>query len=128
MTETSPMSDPQLRLLLIVIGFTVTSGISDSFGFAHAANIWRSGSLVWGELAKSAGGFLIGMTMYWGAVRYLGEAGIVMAEIQTLLWFGITIVGVAILRGRFFHWPMVDQIVAVGVMAGLAWLLARPGA
>jgi hypothetical protein len=110
---------------LIVIAFTVTSGFFDSFGFAHAATIWRGGSVVWSELAKSAGGFLIGMAMYWGAVRYLGEAGIVMAEIQTLLWFGITIVGVAILRGRFFHWPAADQFVAMGVMAGLAWLLSR---
>jgi hypothetical protein len=50
-----------------------------------------------------------------------------MAEIQTLLWFGITIIGVAVLRGRFFSWPSGDQVVAVGVMAGLAWLLARPG-
>jgi hypothetical protein len=89
--------------------------------------MWRGGSLVWSELARSAGGFLVGMVMYWCAVRYLGEAGIVTAEIQTLLWFVITIVGVAVLRGRFFAWPASDQVVAFGVMAGLAWLLTRPG-
>jgi hypothetical protein len=105
----------------------MASAIFDSFGFAHAASMWRGGSLVWSELAKSAVGFLVGMFLYWGAVRYLGQAGIVMAEIQTLLWFGITIIGVAVLRGRFFSWPSGDQVVAVGVMAGLAWLLARPG-
>jgi hypothetical protein len=127
MTETSLLSDSQLRLAVVITGLTVASGLFDSFGFAHAASMWRGGNLVWTELAKSAVGFLVGMLMYWVAVRYLGQAGIVMAEIQTLLWFGVTIVGVAILRGRFFSWPTGDQLVAIGVMAGLAWLLARPG-
>jgi hypothetical protein len=127
MTESSLLSDSQLRLAVVITGLTVASGLFDSFGFAHAANIWRGGTLIWTELAKSAVGFVVGMLMYWVAVRYLGQAGIVMAEIQTLLWFGVTIVGVAILRGRFFAWPTGDQLVAIGVMAGLAWLLARPG-
>jgi hypothetical protein len=127
MTEPSLFWDSQLRLILLVIALTVASGVFDSFGFAHAANMWRAGSLMWTELAKSALGFVVGMLMYWGAVRYLGQAGIVTAELQTLLWFGITIVGVAVLRGRFFAWPASDQLVAFGVMAGLAWLLTRPG-
>jgi hypothetical protein len=108
-----------------VTGFTIASGLLDSLAFTHAAGMWKDGRLVWIEATKSAASFLLGMTMYWGAVRYLSEAGIVFAEIQALLWFSVTIVGVAVLGGRFFHWPPLEQLVAVGVLFGLGWLMAR---
>jgi len=43
---------------------------------------------------------------------------------QTTLWFGVTIVGVAVRRGKSQHWNVVDQGVAVAVLIG-GWLLLR---
>ncbi len=71
---------------------------------------------------------MLGMTMYFGAVRYLGEVGVVLAEIQTLIWFGVTIVGVAILHGRFFQWDPLEHVVAINVVLGLGWLISRTSA
>ncbi len=117
--------DGNLRLSALVTGFTVLSGIFDSLAFTYAANMWKDGRLVGSEAAKSATSFLVGMLMYWGAVRYLSEAGIATAEVQTTLWFVVTIVGVAVLGGRFFHWQPLEQCVAISLLFGLGWLISR---
>ncbi len=119
---------PGLRLSVLVVGFTVASGFFDALAFSYAAGMWRDGRLVASEAAKCASSFLLGITMYFGAVRYLGEAGVVLAEIQTLIWFGVTIIGVAILHGRFFQWNPLEHIVAVNVVLGLGWLISRTSA
>ena len=61
------------------------------------------------------------------ALRTLGAWGVVATEAQTLVWFAATIIGVAILSGQFLRWQLLDQTVALGVLAGIAWLLARTG-
>ena len=123
------MLDHQLRLSLLIAGFTLASGAFDSLGLTHAAQMWQGEKLVWIEAAKSAGNFVLGMIMYWCAVRYLNQAGVTMAELQALLWFAVTIIGVAVLGGRFPHWQLIDQIVAIVALASLGWLLSRaPGA
>jgi hypothetical protein len=122
------MLDGQVRLSLLIVAFTVASGVFDALGLTQAAGVWQGGRLNAAMAAKSAGSFMIGIAMYWGAVRFLNEAGIVTAELQTLLWLGVTIVGVAVLGGRFFQWPLLDQVLAVNVLASLAWLVSRAGA
>jgi len=117
----------QISLLLLILGITVLSGLGDSQGFLHAARIWRDDQLVWNELAKSALGFTFGIVLYWIAIRFLQQFGIFSAETQTILWFGITLLGVAIFSGKFFRWSRTDQIVAVAVLAGIGWLLLRTG-
>ena len=110
---------------LLITAFTVTSALFDALAFSHSARMWQGGRLIWSEAAKSGSCFMIGMSMYWGAVRYLSEAGIDVPELQTLLWFSITIAGVAVLSGRVLDWQRLDQIVAAAVFLGLGWLLAR---
>lgn len=117
--------DLNLRLPVLVTGFIVASGLFDSLAFTHAAKVWKDGRLVWAEAAITGSSFLIGITLYLVAVRYLAEAGVIQAEIQTLLWFAITILGVAVLGGRFFHWQPLEQLVAVNVLIGLGWLISR---
>jgi hypothetical protein len=117
----------QSSLLFLILGITVLSGIGDAQGFLHAAKIWRESQLIWDELAKSAVGFTIGIVLYWIAIRFLQQFGIFSAETQTILWFGITLIGVAIFSGKFFRWATIDQIVAALVLAGIGWLLLRTG-
>lgn len=49
------------------------------------------------------------------------------AEMQTGVWFAMTIIGVVIFSGKFFSWPRLEQTVAVLVLLGLGWLLVRTG-
>ncbi len=122
------MLEAPLRLALLIAGFTIASGVFDALAFTYSARMWHGDRLVWSETAKAAGSFAIGVTMYWGAVRYLSEAGVVTAEIQTLVWFGVTILGVAVLGGRFFHWQLLEQLAAVNVFVSLGWLVSRSAA
>ena len=116
---------PGFKLAALIVAFTVASGIFDSLAFSYAAGIWREGRLIASEAWKAAGSFAVGIALYILALRYLSEAGVVFAEIQVLLWFGVTIVGVAILQGRFFHWQVLEQVVAINVLLGLGWLISR---
>jgi hypothetical protein len=113
--------------ILLIIFFTLLSGFGDAQGFLHSSRIWQDGRPVWSEVAKSMSGFLFGITMFWLALRWLGQLGVASAEVQTLLWFGVTIVGVALLSGQFARWERLDQVVAVAVLAGIGWLLFRTG-
>jgi hypothetical protein len=79
------------------------------------------------ELGKSALGFGVGVSSYWFAARYLTEFGVLSPEIQTVVWFGVTIAGVAFASGRFLQWQTIDQVIAAVVLLGIAWLLFRAG-
>ncbi len=116
---------PQTKLLCIIIVLTVISGLLDAQGFINASKAWEAGKLVWSELAKAALCFSVGISFYLVAVKFLKEFGVISPEIQALFWFGMTIAGVAILNGKFFHWPRADQAAALVVCLGLGWLLFR---
>jgi hypothetical protein len=113
------------KLLLLIVSLTLASGIGDALGFIHAAKMWQDGKLLLSEFGKSALGFSSGISTYWLAVKYLKEFGVLSPETQTLTWFGITLIGVALLNGRFLRWQPIDQLVAIIVILGIGWLLFR---
>lgn len=104
---------------------TLLSGLGDAQGFIHASRVWQDGRFVWNEALLSAAGFQFGVVMYWLALHGLTSQGVVHVEIQTLFWFGATIVGIALISGRFLHWTPIDQATGVVVLAGIGWLLYR---
>jgi hypothetical protein len=61
------------------------------------------------------------------SLKYMARLGVTSAEIQTTVWFAMTIIGVVIFSGRFFSWPRLEQGVATLVLLGLGWLLVRTG-
>ena len=111
--------------IVVIAVLTALSGLGDAQGFIHAGKVWQDGRFIWAEALKCAAAFQFGTIMYWLALRSLSSHGIVAVEIQTLFWFGITIVGVAIFSGHYLRWPMADQAAAIGVLAGIGWLLFR---
>lgn len=111
--------------LLLILVLTLISGWGDSRGFVFASKIWNEGKLVYYELIKSGLGFFLGISTYWLAIKYLQKFGIVSAEMQTLGWFGVTIVGVALSSGDFFKWRSLEQIIAISVLFGIGWLLVK---
>jgi hypothetical protein len=113
--------------LLVVAVLSLVSGFGDALGFVHAARIWQGGRLAMGEVGRSGAGFAVGIGAYWMCVKYLGQCGVVAAEAQTLVWFGATMLGVALVSGQLLHWQPADQAVAVLVVIGIGWLMFRTG-
>ena len=112
---------------VFVLVLIVLSGFADSLGFVYAAKIWQGGAVSWPYVGRAALGFFAGITLYVFALKYMARMGITSAEIQTAVWFAMTIIGVVIFSGRFFSWPRLEQSVAVLVLVGLGWLLVRTG-
>ena len=127
MTENAlqPLQSLNVQSVLLIVVFTLLSGIGDAAGFVCASRIWSEGRFTWVEALKCLAGFQFGMLMYWLALWKLSEHGIVSAEIQTLGWFVVTIIGVALLSGRIFSWAPLDQAVAGAVLMGVFWLMYR---
>jgi hypothetical protein len=113
--------------VVLTVVLTLISGFADAYGFIHASSMWEDGRLVAGEFARSAAGFAVGISSYWLVVRYLNQLGVTSAAVQTIGWFGTTIVGVAIAEGEFGEWSRTSQAVAVLVVAGIGWLLVNEG-
>ncbi len=114
-----------VSLVALLIALTLISGLADAQGFIHASNVWLNGKLIWTEVIQSALGFGLGIVAYWICIRFLQDFSIISPEIQTVGWFTITIIGVAMFSGKFLHWQIVDQMVGMAVLLGVVWLLAR---
>jgi hypothetical protein len=114
-----------MNWVLTVALFTVLSGLGDACGFLHAGRVWQGERFDGSAALKSAGGFLFGVAMYWLALKQLTAHGIVAVEIQTIFWFGATIIGVALLSGQVLRWPLLDQLIATCVLGGIGWLMLR---
>ena len=112
---------------LLVLVLIVLSGFADSLGFVYAAKIWQGGAVSWPDVGRSVLGFVGGITLYVFALKGMARMGVTSAEMQTAVWFAMTIIGVVIFSGKFFTWPRLEQSVAVLVLVGLGWLLVRTG-
>ncbi|MBN1285579.1 MAG: hypothetical protein JXB47_09285 [Anaerolineae bacterium] len=112
---------------LLVIALTVVSGYGDAQGFLHAARVWAGGQFIWREAAASGLGFAFGIITYWFAIRFMHDLGITAPEVQTLGWFAVTMIGVALFSGEFFKWEMTDRMIGAAVLTGIVWLMFRTG-
>ncbi len=114
--------------LMLVVVLLLLCGAGDALGFVYAGKAWQSGRFVWSEGFKAAISFQFGMVMYLLTLRELAHHGVMSTEIQTMVWFGATIIGVAIVSGQLLRWQAIDQLVAIVVLAGIGWLACRTGA
>ena len=121
------MSFEQFKLILLVFSLTLLSGLADGFGFLHAARVWQEGRIVWLEVNRTLLGFGVGISLYILVLRYMQQLGIVLPEIQSVLWFTMAMVSVAVVNGQFIRWSWVDQAIAVATLAGIGWLIVRTG-
>ncbi len=116
----------KILFAVLVFFLTILSGYFDSRGFLHASDMWNNGQVVWPELLKSAAGFGIGILLYWLVIRYLPKLGIAAStEIQTLGWFSVTMIGIAMSSGEFIKWNLPEKAVAAFLLVGLGWLMFR---
>lgn len=117
----------KLGTIFIIIIITLISGLADSQGFIHSSQVWKNDKFIFAEAIQSLLGFVIGTAVFWFAIKYMQHVGVISAEIQTILWFIITIIGVAAVSGKFVQWNIIDQLIAIGVFVGIGILLFRTG-
>ena len=120
--------DVPLRIVVSICALTVAAGVLDSLAFTYSASIWQTGRISWLHVAKAGSAFFLGIVMYWLSLRYLSAVGVVLPEIQTLIWFMATIAGVTLLSGRLGAWSAVDQLAGVCALVSLGWLITRTSA
>lgn len=109
---------------LLVLVLTVTSGIMDARGFVYAGRAWPDGNLDWMAVGQSLLAFFAGISLYIGAVRFMQAMGLHAVALQSGIWFVATAIGIAALDGTVTQWTRLQQLVALVVMVGLAWLIA----
>ena len=113
---------PFLSALLVLV-LTVTSGVMDARGFLYAGRAWPNGNIDWTAVGQSMLAFLAGISLYIGAVRFMQAMGLNAVALQSGIWFVATAIGIAALDGTVVQWTRLQQLVAVGVIAGLTWLI-----
>jgi len=111
----------------IIFITAVIGGFAESQGYVHASKVWLKGQFVWPEAMKSFLGFAIGTVMLFLAIKFLNELKIFSAELQTIIWFTTTMLGIAFISGRFFSWPLAEKVVSLFVIISIGWLLIRVG-
>src|SRR5262249_3648000 len=109
---------------LFVLVLTVTSGVMDARGFVYAGRAWPDGHLDWVVVGKAMLAFFAGISLYIGAVRFMQAMGLNAVALQSGIWFVVTAIGIAALDGTVMQWSRVQQMVAIAVIAGLAWLIS----
>ncbi len=114
-------------LTTIAIGASVVSGMLDSVGFVYATKAFKDGKVMLNELAFSVGSFAIGLAVYYLSAKFFSETGGNSPMIQSLIWYISTVVGISVLSGEFWQWPLPQKAVSLIVVAGLGWLLSQRG-
>lgn len=110
---------------LAVVALCVVSGLADSQGFVYAAQIWRDNEVAWAALGRSSVGFAVGIASYLVSIRFMNRIGLATADLQYLVWFLITLIGVGAASGSVRRWTAADFVVGIVVVAGLCWLTVK---
>jgi hypothetical protein len=115
-----------VRSALLVFALVVVTALSaffDARGFVYAAQSWRSGSLIAGTALLSLIFFIGGVTLYILSIGFQQRLGVQSAAVQSIFWFAMTVVGVALMDGTIAEWSAAQRTVAAGVTVGIGWLL-----
>src|ERR1700749_15628 len=107
----------------LVLLLTVLSGLMDARGFVFAGRAWPEGQIDWTAVGQSLLAFFAGISLYIGAVRFMQTMGLNAVALQSGIWFVATAIGIAAMDGTVTQWTRLQQLVALVVMAGLAWLI-----
>lgn len=109
----------------LLILLTALSAYGDSRGFIYSDRTWNGNSIDWRALIYSYMAYLLGVTAWVFAVKYLKQVGGMGVSAQALGWFLLTMLGVSIASGEFIQWAVLDKILAIVCIACFALLVIR---
>jgi hypothetical protein len=115
------MKSPLVIAAIIVL--TALSAFFDAKGFVYAAQSWRDGALVPRAVGLSLINFFGGVALYIGSIGFQQRIGVESAAMQSILWFAMTVIGIALMDGTIGHWSMTQRAVGVAVTVGIGWLM-----
>ena len=104
---------------------TALSAFFDAKGFVYAAQAWRSGSISLSLALYSLAYFVGGVTLYIVSIGFQQNLGVESPAVQSIFWFAMTVLGVALMDGSIAHWSWTERLVGIGVAVGIAWLLVK---
>lgn len=113
--------------ILVAVVLTVASGLLDAQGFIHASRTWKDDAFVWREAAWASLYFSGGVATYVLVIRFLNRLGVAAPELQALIWFGVAVIGVAVIQRTVVDWPTADRLVALVAVLSVGWLVVRQG-
>jgi hypothetical protein len=119
------LAEVPLGKIIRIVLLTVLSGLADAQSFVHAAQAFQATAISISDLRLTVIYFGVGLISYLFAVQGLMRIGMAAPELHMLFWFGVTIIGVALLSGKFSQWAGIDRLVGVAVVLGIAWLIFR---
>lgn len=112
----------------LVLVLTFLSGFLDARGFVYASRAWPGGQLDVRLGMASVGSFVLGLTLYIAAVRFMQGFGIGGVALQSAIWFVVTAIGIAAMDGTVLQWTRTQQLVGLGIGIALAWLITTTSA
>ncbi len=115
---------PKFAGIALALVLTIGSGVFDARGFVYASRAWPGGRLDPAFAMASLAAFVLGVSMYIIAVRFMQGVGIVGVALQSAIWFVVTAIGIAAMDGTVMQWTRLQQATAVGVAIALTWLIA----
>jgi len=110
--------------VLVTFILTAASGLMDARGFLYASKAWPDGQLALKPAVLSLVSFLAGVSLYIASVRFMQALGLQTVALQSAIWFVITAVGIAAMDGTVLQWTRSQQLVAIGIVVALTWLIS----
>ena len=117
----------RLFVTAALIVLTIISGYGDSQGFLFASRIWDQNRVNWDAMLKSGLGYAFGVGVFWLSIRFFNALGINSPELQTIGWFAVTIIGVALFSGDFLKWGALDKALGLIALVSVGLLMFRRG-
>ncbi len=111
-------------LFLFAIAITIIASAIESFAFMYSFEAIKQGVAV-RLLVTSLGLYIVGILVDYFALYVMSKSGTFAPELLAMIFMTSVIIGIALISGNFFTWKLVDQIVAVAVVVGIAWLSFR---
>jgi hypothetical protein len=115
-------------LIGALVVLTALSAFFDAKGFVYAAQSWHDGTLVPSTAFRALIYFIGGVSVYIATIGLQQKLGVHSAALQTIFWFAMTIIGIALMDGTISGWSMAQKSVGVAVTVGIGWLLVSAGA
>jgi hypothetical protein len=103
----------------------LVASLADARAVAHATQSWHSDQIQIGHVIKVFAYYLVSIVPFLYSIRFFGYAVTVSPSIQVLIWFLSTVVFIAILDKSFFGWGIVNQIIGLALVIGMATLVYR---
>lgn len=114
-----------MLITVLAILITIIAAGLEAYGYSYSFQAFENRSFDPWLLTKAFCLYSVGIWVDYFALFVMSKGSIYIPEILTVIFMTATIVGIALISGQFFQWKLLNQIIGVSVVVGLAWLTYR---